>query len=364
MQMHVTNASMSSSSTMTLHQVTSAPLYMRHHRHQTQPLVALSASFRHHSPRIDALHGVIMQIQPDGELAEVCPRPRVIVDVAEVPTDPSVTTHPIYDGIGLRIFYFNSEWIVSTATRADARDASWASTRSFSDLLCDVFVEITTLPPQADEATLTTRHRELQQVFEERLDKAVVYSVLLLHPEHTWIVHNPSPLAILQDAWNRNTKEYETDPHDSGLWTRVPGPAFLPKGVQWTTPDGHCAKADTPWFKRAQELRMNRKNIGEAYVQQWPDAVPEFYQLFPWGHQVFDWWSFAIGATEHAVYTIHNYRKGNRRHPMPSVQVIGNVDPILSEVDKRARGRKCSMALVKTILYTWPTVDFMRLVGS
>ncbi len=336
-----------------LDSITRGRARMRYNRHPDHPsLLALAAGSDHHSPKIEQYHGMIASVTADKRLHEVCPKPAVAEDQPCLPINERKV--PTFDGVTLRIFNFEGDWIVSTATRVDARKASWASQSTFGVLMLDALL-IVREGPERD-------NRRMQELFNEKLNKDHVYNVLLLHPQHTWIKFNPHPALILNDVYDRTTKTIKKN-HDVekdvlDLFT-LPDNAqgFENKGYTWTSSDGRLCRWDAPDFVRAQELRLNRKNIVEAYLYQWPSEAKEFHDLFPWARPIFDWWSKAIVWIERQVYDI--YRRGLGDKSFMAQLVL---DPILTDLRKYVGYRSCTMRDVRKIVRTWDTLDFIRIV--
>ena len=97
------------------------------------------------------------------------------------------------DGTVLRVFYTNDRWYVSTNRRIDAHTATWASQRSFYDLMNDAVNET------LGNTTV------LEQVFDKELARNMVYSFVLTHPENYHVIHYPSAELILVSSRDMTT---------------------------------------------------------------------------------------------------------------------------------------------------------------
>lgn len=304
--------------------------------HSDHPTLAMSPNDR----------GAIVRVDENGLLV-ICPQPFLLQESTEINTVAHKTR--LFDGVSLRIFHYNDKWVVSTASRVDARDACWASKRSFHDLMLDALLS-ERHSEQDDEATM-------QRLFDESLNRDEIYTVLLLHPEHPWILYNPRPALVLCDIYTRSTHTYATNPK-SALF---PGPEafddFPSKGFTWLEEDGIRVKWESPDFVRAQELRLNRKDIAEAYVHQWPEAAPEFYRLFPWAAHIFRWWDRAISYITLALSQAYNCPELVTQDPLGHL-----LTPMLARLRKYVGSRRCTYSHVTRIVNTWHTLDFMHMV--
>lgn len=341
---------------------------MRLDRHRDHhELIALSArSKKHHQPReVEQLHGVIVcESSASDERLVVCPKPPYVKDILDSTLESGLSitspTVPVYDGVTLRIFRYKGDWIVSTATRADARTTSWASRRTFADLMLDAILPKRTCVKEDEQA--------MQALFNASLNADCIYHVTLLHPDHAWVIWNPRPVLVLTDVYDRVIGAYfgRTSLCDRSKGTpfcaaEELGEEFQAKGVTWTNEDGVRHKVDSAWFTAAQDLRLNRKDIAEAYVHQWPERTADFYQMFPWAHAIFDWWSSAIHGTEDIVTQLYCERATTgqvyKHHPLNAI-----VEKVYEETKPTHETWFRWIHACQQAVRSWHTLEFMGFV--
>lgn len=200
------------------------------------------------------------------------------------------------DGTVLRVWWYKTEWVVSTNKRIDARHAKWSSDKSFYELLLTVV-------------------KNPNEEFTEYLDKSYTFSFILLHPENQLVVYHPTPELVLVSKRNIITKEEEKC-KEAFPFCRLPTTVttFTEDDVKhrgwvfsdWSDPSAVVrTKKDYSWFKTANSLRKNFPTVGLSYLAAnyheksvlrtyFPEKISTFNSL--------DYWLGVIATYVHTSY--------------------------------------------------------------
>lgn len=152
--------------------------------------------------RQPTLSSIVMQMENGIETTIVPEIPQPMTYPYSLnPLDPASTIPTRYiaqktvDGVFIRVWNYNGDWHLSTRACVDAFNAFWQSDLSFGDL----FLQAVTYKLGNEKTAFDW--------LEELLDKKWVYNFVLVHPEHTNVIHYDSPniwLSSIQQINNNN----------------------------------------------------------------------------------------------------------------------------------------------------------------
>lgn len=216
-------------------------------------------------------------------------------EIDDIP-ESAETAELAEDGTVLRVWWYKSEWMVSTSKRIDARHAKWSSDKSFYELLLTVVKN-----PEED--------------FNKSLDKDYTFSFILLHPENQLVVYHPNPELVLVSRKSLVTKDEERC-EDSFPFCRLPTTvsSFTEEDsrhrgwvfTDWSNPKAVLrTKKDYSWFKTANSLRKNFPTVGLSYLAANYHEKNVLRSFFPEKEPTFnsmDYWLGVIAGYIHNSY--------------------------------------------------------------
>lgn len=337
-----------------VHLYAAAPYNMRLQNHPDHESLVLVNSTEESNEEGKALNGAIFC-----DNVRIAPPLPVCIDIQ----DPICLdlehgewgVHHMYDGVLLRIYKACGEWIVSTSRCIDARKARWASPKSFHTLYLSAL--------QGAGGGMNVE-----------LDENMVYTVIMVHPEHTNIIQASVPRLYLAETYDRKRQRYVTDASVPSCFTPLSvdltsDPFDVKRGIMWThrLPNGDIElyKEDFLWFREASALRMNEREMSVAYVQQWPAKRSRFYALFPWAYHLFNNWDDLIISMNHLIFDLYKEIylgfqpvKGGLEEKRRA-DLLHQLHPFLITLRRKTRGRRITLVDVQEVTQGYPCIPYI-----